>query len=95
MDIYPRPIKKRKKEFLSWCSRNESTRNLKVSGSTPGQAQWVKDPALPWLWARPAAVAPIRPLTWEPPYAVGATLKSEKKKKKKERKKKKKENLVV
>ena len=32
------------------------------------------DPALPWLWHRPAATAPIRPLAWEPPYAAGATL---------------------
>ena len=28
------------------------------------------DPA--WLWYRPAATAPTGPLTWEPPYAVGA-----------------------
>ena len=32
-----------------------------------------------WLWCRPAAVAPIRPLAWEPPYAMGAALKKEKK----------------
>ena len=24
------------------------------------------------LWCRPAAVAPIRPRAWEPPYAEGA-----------------------
>ena len=35
-----------------------------------------------WLWCRPAAVAPIRPLSWEPPYAAGAPLKKRKKKKK-------------
>ena len=29
----------------------------------------------PWLLCRPAAVAPIRPLAWEPPYAAGAALK--------------------
>ena len=28
------------------------------------------------LWCRPAAVAPIRPLAWEPPYAVGVALKN-------------------
>ena len=39
-----------------------------------------------WLQRRPAATAPIRPLAWEPPYAVGAALeKLEKKKKKKKR----------
>ena len=29
------------------------------------------DPVLPWLWCRPTAEGPIRPLAWEPPYAVG------------------------
>ena len=28
----------------------------------------------PELWRRPAAVAPIRPLAWEPLYAAGAAL---------------------
>ena len=27
-------------------------------------------PALLWLWHRAAATALIRPLAWEPPYAV-------------------------
>ena len=39
------------------------------------------DPALLWLWLRPAATAQIRPLAWEPPYAIGAALKRQKKKK--------------
>jgi len=39
------------------------------------------DPTLLWLWRRPAAVVPIGPLAWEPPYAAGAALKSQKKKK--------------
>ena len=38
-----------------------------------------------WLWCRLATVALIRPLAWEPIYAVGAALKSQKKKKIKER----------
>ena len=38
------------------------------------------DPALLWLWRRLAAAAPIRPLAWEPPYAVGAALEKTKKK---------------
>ena len=41
------------------------------------------DPA--WLWLWPASVALIRPLAWEPPYAVDAALKSKKKKKKKKK----------
>ena len=36
------------------------------------------DPALLWLWRRPAAVAPIRLLAWEPLYAKGAGLKRQK-----------------
>ena len=37
-------------------------------GSIPGLAQWVKDPLL--RWHRLVAVAPIRPLAWELPYAT-------------------------
>ena len=37
------------------------------------------DPALLWLWCRPAAVAQIRPLAWELPYVAGGALKSKKK----------------
>ena len=35
---------------------------------------------LPWLWHRLAAVAPIRHLAWEPPYAAGVALRRQKKK---------------
>ena len=41
------------------------------------------DPALLWLWRRPMATAPIRPLVWEPPYAVGVALEIAKRQKKK------------
>ena len=44
------------------------------------------DLTLLWLWCRPAAVAPIQPLAWEPPYAMGAALEKTKKKKKKKKK---------
>ena len=36
------------------------------------------DLALLWLWCRPAAGVPNRPLAWEPPYATGAALKKQK-----------------
>ena len=39
------------------------------------------DPALLWLWCRLAAIAPIRPLAWEPPYAAGAAQEKIEKKK--------------
>ena len=66
------------------------------TGSIPDLAQRVKDLALSgmghrhssdltllWLWRRPAATAPIRPLAWEFPYATSSALKRQKKKKKK------------
>ena len=39
------------------------------------------DLVLLWLWCRPVATAPIHPLAWEPPYAVGVALKRQKEKK--------------
>ena len=44
------------------------------------------DPALLWLWCKLAATAPIRPLAWDPPYAVGAALEKAEDKKKKKKK---------
>ena len=41
------------------------------------------DPKFLWLWCRPVTTALIGPLAWEPPYAVGAALKSKKRKNKK------------
>ena len=34
------------------------------------------DPEFLWVWHRPAAAAPIQPLAWELPYAVGTAIKS-------------------
>ena len=52
-------------------------------GLIPGLVQWVKDLALLWLWCRPEATALIRPLAWEPSYAMGAVLEKAKRQKKK------------
>ena len=41
------------------------------------------DPVFLWLWRRPVATAPIGPLAWEPPYAMGNGRRKGKKKKKK------------
>ena len=67
------------------------------AGSIPGLIQWVResniamrcgiggrwglDPELLWLRCRPAAAAPIWPLTWKLPHALGAALKKQKERK--------------
>ena len=56
------------------------TRNHEVLGSTPGLTQWVKDPALPWLWRRLVATAPIRPQPGNR-HGVGAALENTKRQK--------------
>ena len=45
------------------------------------------DLALLWLWCRLTAIALIRPLAWELPYAVGEALERQKTKKKNKNKK--------
>ena len=51
------------------------------------------DLALLWLWCRLVAIAPIRPLAWELPYAAGAALEMAKRLKNKKRKKERKKDL--
>ena len=81
---------------VQWLTN--STRNHEVAGSVPALAQWVNDLALPvscgvgcrrgsepallWLWHRPVAIAPIGPLAWEPPYAMGVAQEMAKRQKK-------------
>ena len=47
------------------------------------------DPVLLWLWHKPVATAPMKPLAWEPPYAVGSGPRKGKKTEKDRGKKKK------
>ena len=65
----------RKKKELGSSHCGSAERNLTSIhddvGPIPGPAHWVKDPVLLWLWDRPGAAAPIRPLAWEPPSAAG------------------------
>ena len=78
-------------EFPSWLRGNESNQEAGGCGFDPRHAQWIKQPELHelWctsqmqigssllqLWCRPAAVAPNRPLAWEPSYAMSVALKS-------------------
>ena len=55
------------------------TSNREDVCSIPGLDQWVKDPALLWLWCRPVAAALSQPLSWELTYATGVALKKKKK----------------
>ena len=67
----------------SSCHGSEVTNLTSICeyvNSIPGLTQWVKDLAWLWLWCRLAAAAPIRPLAWELPHAVGAALKKTKNK---------------
>jgi len=41
-----------------------------------------------WLWRRLVATALTKPLTWEPPYAVGVAKEMAKRQKRKKKKKK-------
>ena len=52
------------------------------------------NPMLLWLWHRPVAIAPIRHLAWEPPYAARAAQRNSKKTKNKKTKKNKEREML-
>ena len=57
-------------------AKRNPTRNHEIVGLISGLTQSVKNLAVPWLWCRPAAVAPIWPLAREHPYVASVALKS-------------------
>ena len=62
--------------LVSMRMRVRSLASLSRSGSGIAMScgvghRHVSDPTLLWLWYRLAAVALIRPLAWEAPYAAG------------------------
>ena len=78
-------------ECLLWLAEMNPTNIHEDAGLILGLTQQIKDPDIAMscrgcrldlhlLWQRPAAAAPIQPLAWEPPYAAGAALKSQKEK---------------
>ena len=63
-----------------WCRSQTWLRSCVAVSCGVGHKHG-SDPALLWLWCRPAATALIGPLAWEPPYALSTALEKTKKKK--------------
>ena len=74
-------LKRHNPEFLSGSVETNLTSIHEDTGSVSGLSE-LRIWRCHELWCRPAAVAPVRPLAWELPYATGAALKRPKKKKK-------------
>ena len=87
----PNHKKKKVQEFIvaQWKQIQLVSLRMQVHPSLSGLGIWCccelwcrsrhgLDPALLWLWCRPAAAAPIGLLAWELPYASSLALKSKK-----------------
>ena len=62
-------------EFPLWSMETNMTRIHEDVGSIPGLASGLRKGHCCELQGGSTATAPIRPLAWEPPYAVGKALK--------------------
>ena len=69
-------------EFLSWL-RGERIRlgTMRLRVRSLALLSGLRMRRCRELWCRPAATAPIQPLAWELPYAVGAALEKTKRQK--------------
>ena len=74
---------------MGWGSFQKKMEGSSIAVSCGVDCRHGSDLALLWLWCRPAAVALIQPLAWEPLYAAGVALKRQKTKKRKEKKERK------
>ena len=79
--------------MAQWLTNLTSIQKASLRGSRVAMICGVgrrhgSDLTLLWLWCRPAATAPIRPLAWELPYAISVALKNKNKNKKQNNKNK-------
>ena len=70
-----------------WC-RSQTWLGSRVAVGCGVGGRHGSDPVLLWLWRRLVATALIRPLAWDPPYAVGAAQEIAKKRQKNKKNKK-------
>ena len=75
--------------YAAWRDHNERRSALNSANAEQmwicGMIQKSQPTTLLWLWRRPVATAPIRPLGWELPHAARVALEKGKKTKKKKK----------